>query len=244
MSVPQFILWLIFAAFAAEASELIVGISAMYSGWFPGFATALIFLIVGMLLGFPKLALGLLVGFTAATGPCFSDMAYDLKCGYILRGSGANPELEKEGRKQQFLAELMGFAVAFVMVAFFANKYFGQGLFVAVSNTFVATIDAGASGEIAKWLLIWAIPGAIIQLLGGKRQLGILFATGLLVGNIINGLTIGSRSDYPSDCCPCQQRERADPQHPGCRRTGRSCYLQLLHRYSGTGRKERLIGVT
>ena len=119
-------------------------------------------------------------------------MAYDLKCGYILRGSGANPELEKEGRKQQFLAELMGFAVAFVMVAFFANKYFGQGLFVAVSNTFVATIDAGASGEIAKWLLIWAIPGAIIQLLGGKRQLGILFATGLLVGNIINGLTIAA----------------------------------------------------
>lgn len=192
MSVPQFILWLIFAAFAAEASELIVGISAMYSGWFPGFATALIFLIVGMLLGFPKLALGLLVGFTAATGPCFSDMAYDLKCGYILRGCGANPELEKEGRRQQYFAELMGFAVAFVMVAFFANKYFGQGLFVAVSNTFVATIDAGASGEIAKWLLIWAIPGAIIQLVGGKRQLGILFATGLLVGNIINGLTIAA----------------------------------------------------
>ncbi len=190
MSVPQFILWLIFAAFAAEASELIVGISAMYSGWFPGFATALIFLIVGMLMGFPALALGLLVGFTAATGPCFSDMAYDLKCGYILRGSGANPALEKEGRKQQYIAELMGFVVAFIMVAFFANKYFDQGLFVAVSNTFVATIEAGASGEIAKWLLIWAIPGAIIQLLGGKRQLGILFATGLLVGSIINGLTI------------------------------------------------------
>ncbi len=190
MSVPQFILWLIFAAFAAEASELIVGISAMYSGWFPGFATALIFLIVGMLMGFPALALGLLVGFTAATGPCFSDMAYDLKCGYILRGCGANPALEKEGRKQQYIAELMGFVVAFIMVAFFANKYFDQGLFVAVSNTFVATIDAGASGEIAKWLLIWAIPGAIIQLIGGKRQLGILFATGLLVGSIINGLTI------------------------------------------------------
>ncbi len=190
MSVPQFIIWLIFAAFAAEASELIVGISAMYSGWFPGFATALIFLIVGMLMGFPALALGLLVGFTAATGPCFSDMAYDLKCGYILRGSGANPALEKEGRKQQYIAELMGFVVAFIMVAFFANKYFDQGLFVAVSNTFVATIDAGASGEIAKWLLIWAIPGAIIQLVGGKRQLGILFATGLLVGSIINGLTI------------------------------------------------------
>ena len=54
MSVPQFIVWLIFAALAAEASELIVGVSAMYSGWFPGFATALIFLILGMLMGFPS----------------------------------------------------------------------------------------------------------------------------------------------------------------------------------------------
>ncbi len=190
MTPLQFIIWLIFAAFAAEASELIVGISAMYSGWFPGFATALIFLIIGMLMGFPVLPLGLLVGFTAATGPCFSDMAYDLKCGYILRGSGSNPELEKAGRRQQYIAEIMGFCVAFVMVAVFAGRYFNQGLFVAVSNTFVTTIEAGASPEIAKWLLIWAIPGALIQLLGGKHQLGILFATGLLVGNIINGLTI------------------------------------------------------
>ena len=190
MNTVQFIIWLIFAALAAEASEIIVGVSAMYSGWFPGFATALIFLIIGMLMGFPALPLGLLVGFTAATGPCFSDMAYDLKCGYILRGSGANPELEKEGRKQQYYAELMGFTIAFIMVAFFANRYFGQGLFVAVSNTFVTTIDAGASPEIAKWLLIWAIPGALIQFFGGKHQLGILFATGLLVGNILNGVTI------------------------------------------------------
>ena len=100
MSIPMFILWVLFAAFAALASELIVGISAMHSGWFPGFATALIFLIVGMLIGFPPLALGILAGYTAATGPCFSDMAYDLKCGYILRGEGKDPELEKFGRKQ------------------------------------------------------------------------------------------------------------------------------------------------
>lgn len=43
MSMFQLIIWVIFSAFAAIASELIVGISAMYSGWFPGFATALIF---------------------------------------------------------------------------------------------------------------------------------------------------------------------------------------------------------
>ena len=190
MSIIQLIIWIVFAAFAAIASELIVGISAMYSGWFPGFATALIFLIVGMLIGFPAMPLGILVAYTSATGPAFSDMAYDLKCGYILRGNGADQELEKEGRKQQYYSELIGFTVAFVLVAFMANKYFSQGLFAPVDATFAATIEAGAGGDVAKWLIIWAIPGAIIQFLGGSRQVGILFATGLLVGSTINGLTI------------------------------------------------------
>ena len=190
MSMFQLIIWVIFSAFAAIASELIVGISAMYSGWFPGFATALIFLIVGMLIGFPAIPLGILVAYTSATGPAFSDMAYDLKCGYILRGCGKDQELEMEGRKQQYYSELIGFVVAFVLVAIMAGKYFDQGLFAPVDATFAATIEAGAGAGVAKWLVIWAIPGAIIQLLGGSRQVGILFATGLLVGSTINGLTI------------------------------------------------------
>lgn len=190
MGIIELIIWIIFAAFAAIASELIVGISAMHSGWFPGFATALIFLIVGMLMGFPAMPLGILVAYTSATGPAFSDMAYDLKCGYILRGCGADPELELEGRKQQYISEIIGFVVAFVLVALMAKQYFSQGLFAPVDATFAATIEAGAGGEVAKWLIIWAIPGAIIQFLGGSRQVGILFATGLLVGSTINGLTI------------------------------------------------------
>lgn len=190
MNFFQLIIWVIFSAFAAIASELIVGISAMHSGWFPGFATALIFLIVGMLIGFPAIPLGILVAYTSATGPAFSDMAYDLKCGYILRGCGQDRELELEGRKQQYYSEMIGFVVAFVLVAIMANKYFDQGLFAPVDATFAATIEAGAGAGVAKWLIIWAIPGAIIQLLGGSRQIGILFATGLLVGSTINGFTI------------------------------------------------------
>lgn len=190
MSMFQLIIWVIFSAFAAIASELIVGISAMYSGWFPGFATALIFLIVGMLIGFPAIPLGILVAYTSATGPAFSDMAYDLKCGYILRSCGQDQELELEGRKQQYYSEMIGFVVAFVLVAIMAGKYFDQGLFAPVDATFAATIEAGAGAGVAKWLVIWAVPGAIIQLLGGSRQVGILFATGLLVGSTINGLTI------------------------------------------------------
>lgn len=191
MSTMQFIFWILFAAFAAIASELIVGLSAMHAGWFPAFATALIFLVLGMLFGFPPVALALLVGFTAATGPAFADMAYDLKAGWILRGSGQDPEFELEGRKQQYIAEIISFMVAILVVGFAYKFYFNQDLFAPVNRVFVATIEAGASMEVARYLLMFAIPGAIIQFLGGPaRQLGVLFATGLLINYPIAGITV------------------------------------------------------
>ena len=182
MGIVKLIAWVIFAAVAALVSELIVGVSAMHSGWFPGFATALLFLIIGMMIGFPTLPLAILAGFTAATGPAFSDMGNDLKAGWILRGKGADMELEKVGRKQQYYAELLGFGVAFVMVAIFAKGYFNQGMFAPINFVYQSTIEAGSTVEVMKWLAIWAIPGALIQLLGGNHQAGILFATGFLVG--------------------------------------------------------------
>lgn len=191
MSVPMLFFWLIFAAFAAIASELIVGIAAMHSGWFPAFATALIFLVIGMLLGFPALALALLVGFTASTGPAFADMAYDLKAGWMLRGEGKDPEFEKEGRKQQYISELISFIISIIVVAFAHKYYFAQDLFAPVDRVYVATIQAGANMEIATKLLIWAIPGAIVQFIGGSsRQLGVLFATGLLINYPVAGITV------------------------------------------------------
>ena len=190
MSAGQLVAWLLFAAFAAISSELVCGLSSMHSGWFPAMATALIFLIVGIMMGFPAMPLAILVAYTSSTGPAFCDMQTDLKCGWILRGRGANPEFEKAGRKQQFISELLGYCVAFVMVLLLANTYFDQGLFVPTTKTFIATIDAGANAEVAKWLLIWAIPGAVLQLIGGPRQLGIMFATGLLIVNRRNGLTV------------------------------------------------------
>jgi hypothetical protein len=51
-----------------------------------------------------------------------------------------------------------------------------------VDRMYIATIEAGAAADVAKALLIWALPGAVLQSLGGpRRQLGILFATGLLI---------------------------------------------------------------
>lgn len=162
----------------------------MHAGWFPAFATALIFLVLGMLIGFPPLALAFLVGYTASTGPAFADMGYDLKTGWILRGNGDHPEFEMAGRLEQFKAELLGFAAAIIFLSIFYRAYFESNLFPPVDRVFVATIKAGTSPEVLKWLLIWAIPGAIIQFIGGPdRQIGILFATGLLIMNPKAGWT-------------------------------------------------------
>jgi uncharacterized oligopeptide transporter (OPT) family protein len=56
LSVGMLVLFLIYAAFAALIHELIVGLAAMHSGWFPAFAVALITLVIGMLIGFPPIA--------------------------------------------------------------------------------------------------------------------------------------------------------------------------------------------
>jgi uncharacterized oligopeptide transporter (OPT) family protein len=190
MSGPMLVEFVVYAAIAALVSELIVGIAAMEAGWFPAFATALIFLGVGMVLRFPPLPLALLVGFTASTGPAFADMGYDLKTGWILRGRGQDAALESRGRLEQLRAGLLGLAVAAVVVLLVYRSYFTRDLLPPVDRVFAATIAAGATPGLARALLLWAIPGAIIQLIGGpSRQLGILFATGLLILNPIAGWT-------------------------------------------------------
>ncbi len=190
MPVPQLLLFIVFAGVAAEISEIMVGLSAMHAGWFPAFATTLIFLILGMLMRFPPLALAFLTGYVASTGPAFADAGYDLKAGWILRGRGAHPEFEKAGRFQQFIAENLGFAVAVVFLLFFYQAYFKADLFPPVDRVFASTIKAGTKPEVLRMILTWAIPGAIIQFLGGaERQMGILLATGLLINNPIAGYT-------------------------------------------------------
>jgi uncharacterized oligopeptide transporter (OPT) family protein len=184
LSPGMLVAFVVYTAFAAFVHELIVGISAMHAGWFPAFAVALITLIIGILIGFPPIALGLLVGFSASTGPAFADMGYDLRAGFLLRGQGANPAFELDGRRQQLYAAMLAFLIAIPTVYFAHPGYFAQGLVPPVDKVYAATIHAGATADVAWALAIWAIPAAIIQLLGGpSRQLGILLATGLLIPN-------------------------------------------------------------
>jgi len=182
MSIGMLILFVLYAAFAAYVHELIVGLAAMHSGWFPAFAVALITLIIGMLLGFPMPALALLVGFSAATGPAFADMGYDLKAGYLLRGNGIDPAFEREGRRQQLFAAMFAFVVAGAVVLVSYQSFFDRNLVAPVDKVYAATIKAGVAPGVAWQLFLWAIPGAILQFVGGpKRQIGVLFATGLLI---------------------------------------------------------------
>lgn len=182
MSIGMLILFVLYAAFAAYVHELIVGLAAMHSGWFPAFAVALITLIIGMLIGFPMPALALLVGFSAATGPAFADMGYDLKAGYLLRGNGADPAFERDGRRQQLFAAMFAFVVAGAVVLVSYQSFFDRNLVAPVDKVYAATIKAGVAPGVAWQLFLWAIPGAILQFIGGpKRQIGVLFATGLLI---------------------------------------------------------------
>ncbi|CAJ0771570.1 OPT/YSL family transporter [Ralstonia chuxiongensis] len=191
MSIGMLIAFVCYAAFAAYVHELIVGIAAMHSGWFPAFAVALITLTVGIMIGFPPTALAVLVGFSAATGPAFADMGYDLKTGYLLRGDGKDMEAELAGRKQQFFAAMIGFAVAAVVVVVFHNTFFAHNLIPPVDRVYAASIKAGSSAEVARHLMLWAIPGALLQLVGGsKRQLGILLSTGMLIASPLAGWAV------------------------------------------------------
>ena len=151
-SIGMLALFLVYAAFAALVHELIVGLAAMHSGWFPAFAVALITLVIGMLIGFPPVALALLVGFSAATGPAFADMGYDLKAGYMLRGYGSDPAFERDGRRQQLFAAMFAFVIADVVVLVAYPGFFAQNLVAPVDRVYVATIKAGASADVA-WQL-------------------------------------------------------------------------------------------
>ncbi|MBN8942021.1 MAG: OPT/YSL family transporter [Rhizobiales bacterium] len=191
MSPGMLILFVLYAPFAAYVHELIVGLAAMHSGYFPAFAVALVTLIIGIMIGFPVPALALLAGFSVATGPAFADMGFNLKAGHILRGGGADPAFEREGRLQQLIAGMFGFVIAGIMVLVTHQMFFGQNLVPPVDKVYAATILAGVTPGVAWQLFFWAIPGAILQLAGGpKRQIGVLFATGLLIASPLAGWAV------------------------------------------------------
>ena len=191
MTASQILTWTVWATFSALVSTILVGMCAMHSGWFPGFAITVIFLTLGVFMKLPAVPLALLTGYVTSTGPCLADLGYDLKSGWLLRGKGRDPAYEVDGRRQQFISELVGAVVATAVVLLFMDMHFKLDLLPPVSRVFAATVKAGASPAIIRELVLWAIPGAILQAVGGTgRALGILFATGLLINNPIYGIGV------------------------------------------------------
>ncbi|MDY3007269.1 OPT/YSL family transporter [Anaerococcus porci] len=191
MGVSQLILWVLWTTFSAVVAMILVGMAAMHSGWFPAFAITTIFMTIGMFMGFEVVPLALLTGFVSSVGPCFADMGYDLKTGWILRGKSEDIEYELYGRKQQVIIEAVGGLIGVVVVALTMSVYFNQDLMPPVSRVFATTVQAQADTELIKTLLIWAIPGFIIQAISGSsRMVGVLFATGLLINNPVYGIGV------------------------------------------------------
>ena len=190
MSPALSVVWVLWAAFSSLVAMVLVGMAAMYSGWFPAFAITTIFMTFGILMGFPALPVAILTGYVSSVGPCFADMGYDLKTGWILRGEGKDQARELQGRREQVKIELLGGIIGIAVVLMFANMYLSQDIMPPISYTFAATIQAGANMDLLRELLIWAIPGAIIQIIFGSKMVGVLFATGLLLNNPVYGIGV------------------------------------------------------
>ncbi len=221
--------FLFYAAFAAFVHELLVGLAAMHSGWFPAFAVALITLLIGVLIGFPPPALALLVGFSAATGPAFADMGYDLKAGFMLR-EGYGSAFEADGRRQQLYAAMAAFVVAIVVVGLTWQGYFAQNLIPPVDRVYVATIKAGIAGPAAVSMMLWAIPGAAMQALGGqRRQLGGAVRHRIADCGTVGRLGSADRDRVPPDLAGCA-RGRGTLDHGGVSRRGdcRGCAVLVF----------------
>src|SRR5699024_4958826 len=153
-------------------SELIVGLAAMHAGWFPATAITLIFLVLGLAIGFPPEPLLVLVGYTAATGPAFSDMGYAFKAGWILRRTHSRQpgylEYDRSGRRQQYYSAMIGFVVAMGMSALRCRPCSGADRIPPVAVVFAATIKVGrTAAEALKAMVLWALLAAALPAIGG-----------------------------------------------------------------------------
>lgn len=176
-------LFVAYAAIAAFVHLLACGLASMHTGWLPALALAMIALTLGLLLGFPPAALCLVTAFTAATGPAFAALGHALATGRVLR-EGSAPEFEQQGTRQQLLAALLAAALAVLVVALAHGPLFAAGRIPPMDHVYAIAIRAGTAPDVFMRMLPWALAGAALQLAGGPaRQLGLLFATGLMLLN-------------------------------------------------------------
>ena len=119
-------------------------------------------------------------------------MGYDLKAGFILR-AGHRAAFEADGRRQQLYAAMAAFIVAIVVVGLSWEGYFAQNLILAGGSRLRRDHQQRHyTGAAATSMMLWAIPRA--PCCNGSaakgRQLGVLFATGLLIASPLAGWAV------------------------------------------------------
>ncbi len=177
------LLFVAYAALAAFVHLLVCGLAAMHTGWLPALALAMIALTIGLLIGFPPAALCLVTGFTAATGPAFAAFGHALATGHILR-EGTTEAFQQDGQRQQLRSALLAAIIAVAVVWLSHAPLFAEGRIPPMDHVYAIAIRAGTAPDVLTRMLPWAIAGAALQLAGGpSRQLGLLFATGLMLLN-------------------------------------------------------------
>jgi uncharacterized oligopeptide transporter (OPT) family protein len=182
--------WVAFVGFASIMTMILVGTASMHSGWAPGFAVVTLFLTLGLLMGFPPMALAVLVGYIGAVGMPMHDMGVGLKTGWLIRGQGTDATHETFGRKQQIYIKYLGAVIGIGMSLTFGIMLINNGVVPPMSIFYARTVAETVSPTLLRELALWAIPGAVLQAAFGDKSVGLMLATGLLINNPIFGITL------------------------------------------------------
>jgi len=190
MGVLQAMLWVAFAGFTSVVVMVLVGTTAMHSGWAPAFAVVTICLTAGLILGFPPVPLAVLIGYIGAIGLPFNDTGIGLKTGWLIRGKGRDKAHEQYGRRQQVIIKQIGAVIGILMAVTFGMMLARGGVVPPMSIFYAYTVMETVSPALIRELAMWAIPGAVLQAVFGNKSVGLMLATGMLVNNPIFGITV------------------------------------------------------
>ena len=186
MSNVNMILWILYVGISTLITMLLVGTASMHSGIAPSFAVVTLFLTIGIILGFEPIALAIMVGYVSCVGMVFADTGIGLKTGHIIR----NGIDEAYGRRQQTIMKFLGVIIGVIMAFFFGSYIIDGGAIPPMSIFYARSVSDSIDITLFLDLLMWSIPGAILQFIFGNKQVGLMLATGLLIGNGLFGAFI------------------------------------------------------
>lgn len=186
MSIMQNIAWVLFSSIATLITMLLVGTTSMHSGIAPSFAVVTLFLTIGMFLNFSPTSLAIMVGYIGSVGMIFADTGIGLKTGYIIR----NGQNELQGRKQQMIMKQLGVIIGVLMAFFFGVAIIENEIIPPMSFFYASAVSETLASDVLIELSIWAIVGAILQGVFGNKSVGLMIATGLLLGHGLFGIFI------------------------------------------------------